>query len=214
MTLEGLQPLLRPIAHKGEAPLLASAEVGRWMEIQAREVLKMAVGAAGVVKEALVPRLRRHLPVGMGALLPRLRRHLPVGLAALGRARRLRPTAAPPHRLRERGGSPPHRLRENARWVRHWGVGVAGVVKEAPLKLRALVPRLREPLAAGLATLLPRLLQRLLGLATLLPRLLQRLLVGVQAGRAVAKECITRGGRAGSNLKVGNAQAGLCPHTY
>ena len=71
---------------------------------------------------------------------------------------------------------------------------------EAPLELRALVPRLREPLAAGLATLLPRLLERLL--------------VGVQAERAVAKECINRGMRPGSNLKVANAQAGLLSHTY
>ena len=68
------------------------------------------------------------------------------------------------------------------------------------MELLTLGPRLREPLAAGLATLLPRLLERLL--------------VGVQAQRAVAKECITRRAHAGSNLKVAYAQAGLLPHTY
>ena len=63
------------------------------------------------------------------------------------------------------------------------------------MRLLTLGRRMREPLAAGLATLLPRLLERLV--------------VGVQAQRAVAKECITRGRRAGSNLKVAYAQAGL-----
>ena len=166
------------------------------MEIQARQVQKMAVIAAG----ALVPRRRRHLPVMMGALAPRLRRHLPAGLAALSRARRLRPMAAPPHRLRESRGSPPHRLRESPRWVRDCLVGAAGVVKEAPLEWLTLGLRLREPLAAGLATLLPQLRQRLL--------------VGVQAVRAVAKERLTRVGRAGSNLKVAYAQVLPFPHTY
>ena len=147
MALEGLQPLLRPIPHKGEARLRASAGGGRWKETQARQVLELAVNEAGVVKAveaaglaALVPRLRRHPAVEVAALVPRLRRHPPVGLLTLGR-------------------------------------------------------RMREPLAAGLATLLPRLLERLV--------------VGVQAQRAVAKECITRRAHAGSNLKVAYAQAGL-----
>ena len=97
MALEGLLPLLRPIAHKGDARLRVSAEGGRWKDIQARQVLKQAVVVPGVVK-------------GVVKEAPRLRRHLPV-----------------------------------------------------------------------------------------------RLLVGVQAQRAVAKECITRGRRAGSNLKVAYA---------